>query len=224
MKIRRVIPPAAAPVDLLSLLSGLMGVVYGTGYLKRLENEIKDYFKVNHVFLFSSGKAALAIALRALKTIAPGKDEVIIPAYTCYSVPSAIIRAGLKIAPCDLDPSCLDFDYDQLEKTINDKTLCIVPTHLFGIPADMDRVRRICRRRSIFILEDAAQAMGGTYKQKRLGTIGDLGLFSLGRGKNVTCGSGGILVTNSDRIASFIAKEWSPLAEPGFPESIVEFL
>src|SRR5208283_2741797 len=135
MRIRRVIPPTAAPVDLQSLLFGLMGVGSGTRYLKRLENEIKDYFKVKHVFLFSSGKAALAIALRALKSMTPWKDEVIIPAYTCYSVPSAIIRAGLKIALCDLDPSCLDFDYDQLEKTINDKTLCIVPTHLFGIPA-----------------------------------------------------------------------------------------
>jgi len=224
MRIRRVIPPTAAPVDLQSLLFGLMGVGSGTRYLKRLENEIKDYFKVKHVFLFSSGKAALAIALRALKSMTPWKDEVIIPAYTCYSVPSAIIRAGLKIALCDLDPSCLDFDYDQLEKTINDKTLCIVPTHLFGIPADMDRVRGICRGRSIFILEDAAQAMGGSYKQKRLGTIGDLGLFSLGRGKNVTCGSGGVLITNSDLTASFIGKESSHLAEPGFPESIVEFL
>lgn len=224
MMIRRTIPPTAAPVDLQSLCCGLMGSVYGRRYLKRLENEIKEYFKVKHVFLVSSGKAALAITLQALKTMTPGKDEVIIPAYTCYSVPSAIIRAGLKISPCDIEPSCFDFDYDQLEKTINDKTLCIVPTHLFGIPADMDRVGRLCRGRSIFVLEDATQAMGGRYKWKRLGTIGDVGLFSLGRGKNVTCGSGGIIITNSDAIASFIENESRSLANPGFIESIIEFL
>ncbi len=224
MRIRRVIPPAAAPVDLKSLFCGLIGTVYGTGYLKRLENEIKEYFKVKHVFLVSSGKAALAITLRALKTLTPGKDEVIIPAYTCYSVPSAIMRAGLKISPCDIDPSSLDFDYDQLEKTINDNTLCVVPTHLFGIPADMDTISSICRERSVFIVEDAAQAMGGTYKNKRLGTIGDVGLFSLGRGKNVTCGAGGIIITNSERIAYVIREASGSLMKPSLIGSIIEFL
>jgi len=92
----------------------------------------------------SSGRAALAIILMALREgHDPGRDEVVIPAYTCFSVPSAIVRAGLKVMPCDIDPQHLDYDQSMLPKVVSSRTLCIVPTHLFGFPARMDLAREL---------------------------------------------------------------------------------
>ncbi len=224
MRIKRTIPPTAAPINLKDILHGLAGFFFGKRYIKRLEGELKEYFGVKHVFLVSSGKAALTLILLALKSLKPDKKEVLIPAYTCFSVPSAIVKAGLKVSLCDIDPSNFDFDYELLAEAIGEDTLCVVPNHLFGISADIDRINSICRERNAFVVEDAAQAMGCRYNDKLLGTIGDVGFFSLGRGKNITCGSGGIIVTNSDKIALAISKQCSNIQYPGKIESVKDFL
>ena len=175
-----------------------------------LEDGIKGYFRSQYVFLVSSGKTALVLILRGLSLLRDRK-KVVIPAYTCYSVPAAIVKSGLEIILCDVDPDTLDFDYPQLERLADDKTLCIVSTHLFGIPSDLDRTRRICEEKGIFLVEDAAQAMGVEHAGRKLGTIGDVGFFSLGRGKNITCGSGGIIVTNSEEIAEALRGPYNQL-------------
>ncbi len=224
MKIYRTIPPTAAPIYLRDLIHGLIGIFSAKRYFQSLEEGIKANFGVKHVFFVSSGKAALFLILKALESLRPDKKHVLIPAYTCFSVPSAIVKAGLKVSLCDINSSTFDFDYKLLEKAINKDTLCIVPNHLFGIPADMDKIKSICKDKDIFVVEDAAQAMGGSYKGKKLGTLSDVGFFSLGRGKNITCGSGGIIVTNSDKIAGAIEKDYANLKEPGIIESLKEFL
>lgn len=224
MKIQRTVPPAAAPINLSALVHGLAGTFLGRRYLKKLESEMREYFKVRHIFLVSSGKAALTLILLALKSLSPNKKEVLIPAYTCFSVPSAVVKAGLKISLCDINPLTFDFDYKFFEEAVKESTLCVIPDHLFGIPADLDRINSLCKDRGIFVVEDAAQAMGGTYKGRKLGTIGDAGFFSLGRGKNITCGSGGIIVTNSDRISMAIESVYSHVKSPGISETIKEFL
>ena len=223
MNIQRTIPPAAAPIELKSLLHGLSGIFMGYKYRGKIEGEIKRYFGVKHVFLASSGKAALAVILLALKSLS-NKKEVLISAYTCFSVPSAIVKAGLKVSLCDINPSTFDFDYNLLKKAINKDTLCVMPNHLFGIPADMDKINSLCKNKGVFVVEDAAQAMGASYKGKKLGTLGDVGFFSLGRGKNITCGSGGIIITNSSNIAAAIEKHYINLKEAGIIESLKEFL
>lgn len=223
MKLQRTIPPAAAPVDWRDFWHGLVGFFSGEKSVERFEAEIKKYFGARYVFAVSSGKTALTLILFALKRLSP-KREVLIPAYTCFSVPSAIVKAGLKVKLCDIDPKTLDFDYTLFEKAVSDDTLCVVPNHLFGIPSDLDRIRSLCRSRGLYIVEDAAQAMGGEYKGRKLGTIGDVGFFSLGRGKNVTCGSGGVILTNSEEIASMLEKEVSRLGRPGLFESMKEFI
>ncbi len=207
---QRTLPPAAAPIDLTDLLHGLAGMVLGQRYLQKLESEMKAYFGVKHILLVSSGKAAMTLILNALKSLS-SRRQVLIPAYTCFSVPSAIVKAGLNLSLVDIDPTTLDFDYGLLEKSIDEKTLCVVPTHLFGMASDMDRVQALCRKKGVFIIEDATQAMGGEYKGKKLGTLGDVAFFSLGRGKNITCGSGGIIITNSELIAHALRIEYSKL-------------
>jgi perosamine synthetase len=224
MKIQRTLPPAAAPLYLSDLWNGFKGFFVGKRYLRQLEKELKDYFGVKHVFLVSSGKAGLYLILQALKTLRLGKNEVLIPAYTCFSVPSAIVKAGLKVALCDINPKTFDFDHSLLKDAINDNILCIVPDHLFGIPSNMDSIVELCRGKGIFIVEDAAQAMGGEYKGKLLGTIGDVGLFSLGRGKNITCGGGGIIVTSDDRIGQAIEQEYVFLETQSLQETFKDFI
>lgn len=223
MKVQRTLPPAAAPLDWKDLWYGLGGIFSGEKSIRRFEEETKKYFGVRYAFTVSSGKAALALILRALKTLS-SKREVLIPAYTCFSVPSAVVKAGLRVRLCDIDPSTLDFDYKMLEKQVNEDTLCVVPNHLFGIPSDLDRIQALCRFQEIYVIEDAAQAMGGVYKGRKLGTIGDVGFFSFGRGKNLTCGSGGVILTNSQKIAAAIEKEFSELEKPGFFENVKELI
>jgi len=224
MKIQRTIPPAAAPIGIRALSHGLYGFFLGKRYLSRLNKEVKAYFGAQHVFFVSSGKAALTVILKALQSLSPDRTEVIIPAYTCFSVPSSIVKAGLKIVPCDIDPVTFDFDYDQLKKAITERTLCVVSNHLFGIPSDIDKTKSLCKGRNIFVIEDAAQAMGGEHKGRKLGTLGDAGFFSLGRGKNITCGSGGIIITSSDNIARSIAQELRHAKPAVFAETAAEFL
>jgi perosamine synthetase len=224
MKIRRTLPPTAAPIGSMDLVQGFLGLLSGgKKYREKLEREIKEYFGVRNVWCVSSGKAALTLILLALKDLSK-KKRVVIPAYTCFSVPSAIVKAGLEVALCDIDPVTFDFDPRSLEPSIDEETLCVVPNHLFGIPSNLDLIARLCRERGAYLVEDAAQAMGGMYKGKQLGTIGDAGFFSLGRGKNLTCGSGGIIVTNSSEIASAIERRYSELETPGFLETAKEFL
>jgi dTDP-4-amino-4,6-dideoxygalactose transaminase len=201
----------------------LIGVISPDQAIERFEREIKEYFGVRYVFPVSSGKAALTLILEALQSLCP-RREVIIPSYTCYSVPSAVMKAGLNLSLCDIDPKTFDLDLQKLEGTITEETLCVIPSHLFGIPSAMDEITRLARRNGAYVLEDAAQAMGGTDGRKKLGTIGDVGFFSFGRGKNVTCGSGGLIVTNSQSIAGAIAVRYANLPVPGILEMWKDFL
>jgi dTDP-4-amino-4,6-dideoxygalactose transaminase len=201
----------------------LAGQLWPQRYLGRVEKELKEYFGVRGLCLVSSGKAALYLILEALKALSPQRD-VVIPAYTCFSVPAAVARAGLRIRLCDVDPETFDFDHERLARTVDSETLCVIATHLFGIPADVDRITRLCAERGAFVVEDAAQAMGGRRDGKRLGTIADAGFFSLGRGKNITCGSGGIAVTRSAEIAGAMARVHATLQAPTAFQTLSEFL
>jgi len=202
----RAIPPAAAPVTLRELADGIAGIVRKDAQAD-LEKGLREHFGVRHALLASSGKAALYLVLKGLNALT-GRRKVIIPAYTCFSVPSAVRFAGLEIVPCDVVPETLDFDYSLLRELIGGDTLCVISTHLFGIPADTAKAREMCVRAGAFAVEDAAQAMGGVREGKKLGTLGDVGFFSLGRGKNITCGSGGVVITSSDEIAAAVRAQY----------------
>jgi dTDP-4-amino-4,6-dideoxygalactose transaminase len=164
MRIGRTLPPAATPIGIGDFWSGVCGVLAGQRELERFQMELKEHFGVKHCFLVSSGKAAFALILLALRQLTPNRDEVLIPAFTCYSVPSSIVRTGLRLRLCDLQPDGLDFDFAQMAAMLSnesaDRTLAIVPTHLFGLPADVGRLRELTRDRGVAIVEDAAQAMG----------------------------------------------------------------
>ena len=214
MRIGRTLPPAAAPLSFRDLFSGLKGIAAGVQEEERLKQEIKDFFNKKHCFFVSSGKAALTLVLLALKEMHPERNQVLIPAFSCYSVPSAIVRAGLQVELCDIDLQTLDYDYAQLaEKLKNPNLLCVLSLHLFGLPANVDRLKQIRHDPAVTIVEDAAQAMGGEWQGKKLGTMGDVGFFSLGRGKAVTAVEGGVILTDDDGLGDRLH-----MLERGLPE------
>ncbi len=222
MRIGRTIPPAAAPLKWSNLAYGVLGVFRGEKERKQLIEELKVYYNKRHCFLVSSGKVALTLILEALKEYYPGRTKVLIPAYTCYSVPSAITRAGLEVVLCDISETSFDFDFRQIEPLLKDeKLLCVIPTHLYGIPADIERLRRISCTLNIPIVEDAAQAMGGVWCGKKLGTLGDASFFSIGRGKSFSTIEGGIILTDRDDFAVAIKKRCRQLPSYSLNEILI---
>ncbi len=209
MRIGRCLSPAAAPLSVTDLIRGLFGVINPDNTIASLKQSLCKQFNKKHCYLVSSGKAAITLSLQALSKLFPDRNEVIIPAFNCYSVPSAIIRAGLVVRPCDIDPDTLQMkDTDLLNiLSANNKVLAILPTHLFGLPADVDHLRTIVNDKNITIIEDAAQAMGSNYQGTLLGTKGDIGIFSLARGKTISAGEGGIIITDSDETADKISEQ-----------------
>jgi dTDP-4-amino-4,6-dideoxygalactose transaminase len=195
----------------------------GTSVLDKLTTEFQEYFGMRYVFWVTSGKAALTLILLGLKRLSP-RRRVVIPAYTCFSVPSSIKKAGLDVALCDVDPETLDFNMAELKAGLDADVLAVVPTHLFGCHADVAQVRRYTEGKDIFIIEDVAQAFGALKDRRPLGANGDVSFLSFGRGKNVTCGSGGVILTNSDRIAQAVQLEYEQVKTESIAEEIKNWL
>ena len=223
MKMQRHLAPTAAPIVLADFGRAIFSLFQAQPSRVSLEAEIKRHFGVGHVFLLSSGKAALATIVEAYLTMS-ARRKVVIPAYTCYSVPSAIVRAGAEVVLCDVDPHTLDFDFEQLGRLVDGQTLCIVSPHLLGQAADISRAQAIGKPFGVPVIEDAAQAMGRKTTEGWIGTLGDVGFFSLGRGKNVTAGSGGIIVTNSNDLAGRIAKIYGTVPEESIVRGMINAL
>ena len=223
MKVQRTLPPSAAPIEWQDLLQGLLGLVRPKVTVERLQDEFRQHFGVKHVWFVSSGKAALSLILRALHSLS-GRSKVVLPGYTCFSVPSAVVRARMSVALCDLDPLSLEFDFAQFSKVSDSSVLSVVVTHLLGIGVDVSRIVDLCRQRGIFVVEDVAQAFGGECNGVPFGAMGDVSFLSFGRGKNITCGSGGAILTNDDRIGKALAREYAQLPEVSLVDMLRNWL
>jgi len=214
----RSLPPSGVRIRFTDIFVGFQATLQGDGALGCFRDEICQYFGVRHAVFTSSGRAALSVLLSAFHRLYPDKDEVALPAYTSFSVPSAIVNAGLKVSLYDLDGTTLSPNLQSLRDCVIDKTLCIVVCHLYGYPCDMDEVREIASAKGIPVIDDAAQAMGAKYKGGFAGTLGTAGIFSLSRGKNITTVDGGIIVTDDDRLAEELQK--INLPQPSGTDSI----
>ncbi len=180
------------------------------------EKEFAVKFGVAYTRAVTSGTAALLVALKALG-VKPG-DEVITQSFTFVATVEAILMAGAIPVIVDIDKS-LNLDPKCLESKITVKTKAIIPVHMMGGAARMDEIMEIAKKHNLVVLEDAAQALGGKYKGKYLGTIGDAGIFSFDFGKALTTGEGGMVVTNNKDIYLRV-KEYSDHgheSNPNFP-------
>ena len=158
-----------------------------------LENELAKFEKAGYALATSSGTSALLSSAFALG-LKPG-DEIIVPAYTFVASYSSVIFLGLVPVLAEVDES-LDLDPDDIERRITPKTKAIMPVHMLGNPCDMDRIMAVARKNKLLVLEDCCQAAGASYKGKKVGTIGDIGAFSLNFFKTINSGDGGFVVTN----------------------------
>jgi 8-amino-3,8-dideoxy-alpha-D-manno-octulosonate transaminase len=162
-----------------------------------LEKAITEVFGCDYAHLTSSGTAALTTALSALG-VGYG-DEVIMPSFTFVASFEAVLSVGAVPVLVDIDET-LTLNPDAVEAAVNSKTKCVMPVHMCGSMADLDALKAICEKHGLILLEDACQSIGGTYKGKKLGTIGHAGTFSFDFVKTITCAEGGVVMTNNKDI------------------------
>ncbi len=179
------------------------GVVFAHGFdslrnniyrVRDLEKEVGRKVDSTYAQAVSSGSAALKVALKALGVKAG--DEVITASFTFVATVEAILELGAKPVIVDINKT-LNVCPQSYEEAITEKTKVVIPVHMLGVTAQMDEIVAISRKNHIAILEDTAQGLGGKYKGKYLGTIGDMGTYSFDAGKTVICGEGGVVVTNN---------------------------
>jgi dTDP-4-amino-4,6-dideoxygalactose transaminase len=173
--------------------------------VQEFERRFAEYLAVRHVVGVGSGTEALHLALVAngVKT----GDHVITVPNTCVPTVSAISSIGAVPVLVDVDPLSFTIDPNKLEPAITDRTKAVVPVHLYGQPADLDPIIRICDRHGIPVIEDAAQGHGATYKDRKLGTIGKGGCFSFYPSKNLGAfGDGGAIATDDAELAAQLYK------------------
>ncbi|MBD5637190.1 DegT/DnrJ/EryC1/StrS family aminotransferase [Clostridium botulinum] len=179
--------------------------VLNSGYLvqgnkvEEFENLIKEYLNVKHAIAVSNGTAALYLSLIALD-IKPS-DEIIVPDFTFPATSNVVENMGAKSIFVDINLDDFCIDTDKIENKINNNTKVIIPVHEFGQVSNMDKIMDLASKYSLRVVEDAACALGAEYKNRKIGTIGDLGCFSFHPRKSITTGEGGIVVTNNDEYA-----------------------
>ncbi|MFP5226390.1 MAG: DegT/DnrJ/EryC1/StrS family aminotransferase [Acidobacteriota bacterium] len=167
------------------------------GEVEAFESEFKTFQGVPHCLALTSGTGALHTALAALG-VGPGQ-EVIVPAYMWVSVIAAVVNLGAIPVLADIDDTfCLD--PASVETKITPRTRGIIAVHMSGAPADVPAIAAVARRHNLFLLEDCAQCAGGSIDGRRVGTFGDIGIFSFQMNKNMTAGEGGALVTSSESL------------------------
>ncbi|MGB9859043.1 MAG: DegT/DnrJ/EryC1/StrS family aminotransferase [Moorellaceae bacterium] len=187
------------------LLNAIQGVLKSGQFIlgpnvKAFEQEVAQYLGVKHAIGVNSGTDALVIALRALG-IGPG-DEVITTPFTFFATAEAISQVGATPIFVDIDPKTFNINPELIEPAITPRTKAILPVHLYGQAADMDPIMELAEKYNLKVIEDTAQAFGGEYKGRKLGTIGYAGCFSFFPSKNLGAfGDGGLIVTNDDEIA-----------------------
>ena len=165
--------------------------------VKTLEEMVEQKFATKHALAVTSGTAALITALSALG-IGPG-DEVIVPGYTFIASMSSIIVARAVPVLAEIDES-LTLDPADVEKRITPRTRAIMAVHMLGNPCNVDALKAVAEKHKLVFIEDAAQAFGGSYKGKRLGTIGKIGAYSFNIFKTINAGDGGMVVTDDDEL------------------------
>jgi 8-amino-3,8-dideoxy-alpha-D-manno-octulosonate transaminase len=176
---------------------GFDGPRKGTWKSKELEQAICSRFGSQYAQLTSSGTSALTTAIAALG-IGAG-HEVIMPSFTFVASFEAVLSVGAIPVPVDVDET-LTLNPDAVRNAIGPNTKCVMPVHMCGSMADMDALQSICREHNLILLEDACQSIGASYKGRSLGTIGDAGTFSFDFVKTITCGEGGVVMTNSEDV------------------------
>ena len=179
------------------LKSGILTEKSGMGpRVLEFEKEYAKYVGARHAIAMTSGTAALHASL-LVAGVKPG-DEVIVPSFTFHSTAEMVLLAGAEPVFTDIDPDTYTITAETIESAMTRNTKAVMPVHLYGLPADLDPIKKLARERGVTLIEDAAQAHGAEYRGQKIGSIGDMTCFSFYAGKNMTTGEGGMVTTNDD--------------------------
>jgi perosamine synthetase len=162
--------------------------------VKTFEEKFSKYINRKYSIAVSSGTAALEIAVKALGI--KKNDEVLIPNFTIISNALAVIKQQAKPVLLDCNLENWNINIEDIEKKINKKTKAIIITHIYSFPNDMDKILKICKKKKILVIEDAAEVIGLNYKKKKCGSFGDISTFSFYANKQITTGEGGMISVN----------------------------
>lgn len=173
--------------------------------VKEFEESVKAFIGSKYVVAVNTGTSAIHLAVDVLG-IHPG-DEVITPSLTYAAAIQAIIACGAKPVFCDVEEQTLNISIDSVKEKISKKTRAILPVHYCGNPVDMDSLISLSEKYGFAVIEDACHAFGSTYKDKRIGSFGDMACFSFDPVKVITCGEGGCVTTNNQDWASILQKK-----------------
>lgn len=195
--------------------SGTLNRVGGR-MVEELEREFARFYGVKNAICSTSGTSAIHVALGALNP--PIASEIITTPITDFGTVIPILFHNCIPIFADVDPLTFNITAQTIRERITDKTVGIIVVHLFGNPADMDPILQLAKEKNLFVIEDCAQAYLSEYRGKRVGTMGDISAFSLQQSKHITCGDGGITITDDDALARrarlFADKGW-PREEGG---------
>ena len=185
-----------------------------------LEAEVAEYCGCDHAIGVASGTDALLVALMAVG-VKPG-DEVITTPYSFFAAAGSVARLGADPVFVDIDPHSYNIDPDLIDAAVTERTRAIIPVHLFGQTADMDPIMEVASRHGLYVIEDAAQAIGSEYKGRRAGSIGHLGCFSFFPSKNLGgFGDGGMVTTNDPALAEQVSRLRSHGSGPKYFHNVV---
>lgn len=168
-------------------------------YVEEFEKKFSEYCGCKYGVSTTNGTASLHLALASIRL--KKSDEVIVPTFTMISSVFSIVYCGAKPVLVDADPETWSMDANKIEEKVSDKTKAIMPVHIYGHPCDMDPIMKTAKKHGLYVVEDSAEAHGAEYKGKKAGGIGDIGCFSFYANKIITCGEGGMVVTNNEEIA-----------------------
>ncbi len=165
-------------------------------FVSEFENKFAKYICARRAVSVQSGTAALHMALYG-PGIGEG-DEVIVPALTFIATVNSVLYVGAKPVIVDVDSETWNVDTKKIEESITEKTKAIIPVHLYGSPCDMDEILKLANKHNIYVIEDATESLGATYKGRQTGTLGHFGCFSFNGNKLMTTGGGGMIVSNNE--------------------------
>ncbi len=175
----------------------------GVFKVRQFEEEFAAYCGVKHALGVTSGSSALKVALTAMD-VGPG-DEVLVPAFTFLATYEAVLEVGAIPVMCDIDDT-LNFDPNEIATKMTKYTKAVIPVHMCGSSAKIDKIIKIARKNKLMVLEDNAQGCGASFKGKKLGGLGDMGIFSFDYYKTVTTGEGGMVISNNKKL--YLRSEW----------------
>ncbi|MCL2888281.1 MAG: DegT/DnrJ/EryC1/StrS family aminotransferase [Elusimicrobia bacterium] len=173
-------------------------------FISEFEKKFAEFIGIKNAVCVTNGTVAIHLALETLG-IKKG-DEVIVPTFTYIASVNPIVMTGAKPVFIDSLPDTWQLDTRDLERKITPKTKAVIAVHLYGMMCDMDAVMKIAKKHNLYVIEDCAEAIGSRYKGKHAGTFGDISTFSFFGNKTITCGEGGMVVSNNDALTKRAAK------------------